>query len=414
MKLFINKIGSVGGTVNISGAKNSAVAIIPAATLTNKKVTLTNIPNIQDVDFLIKTLNHQGFKTIFNNNTLIIKRKLFIKKTFKKHINKLRGSYYFIGAFLARFKKIKFGNYGGCNLGERPINYHNDAFKKMNTKIKNKKKYTLYKTKELQGADITLPFPSVGATINILIASTLSKGITTITNASFEPEVIDVGNFLKKMGANIIGLGTQRISIIGVKKLHGCTHKIISDRIEAATYLAIGATTSTRGVTVKNVNTNHLKNILFYFEKMGCKLNINTDSITIFKPLKYNDINIKTGPYPFFPTDLNPIFCSCLLKTNNESTITETIYENRISHINELKKMGANIIQKENITYIYNSNLKPASLTAHDLRCAASLLIAGLQIKCPFEINNIEYLLRGYEEPVNKLKQINIHTELIS
>lgn len=418
MKLLISEHSNIYGSVNISGAKNSAVAIIPAATLTNKKVILQNIPNIKDVELLIKTLNHQGFKTTFINNTLTIKRKLFIKKTFNKFIDKLRGSYYFIGAFISKYKKINFGEYGGCNLGDRPINYHLNAFKEKGIIITQTNKYLKFKSRKIKDAIITLPFQSVGATINLLLSSVISNKTTIINNASIEPEVIDVGNFLITMGANITNLGTKTITIHGVKKLKGCTYKIIPDRIEAATYLSIGALTSLKGLTINSVNFYHLFTPLLYFKKIGCKLEFKPNSITIFKPKIIKSVDIKTGVYPLFPTDLNPIFCALLLNADGISTITETIYKERTSHINELKKLGATLetIQTSDnlITKIFPSLLHQSNLSSHDLRCAASLLVASFHLNSCITISNIDYLLRGYEDPISKLKNIGIHTSLIN
>ena len=414
MKLHIEQNNLISGSVNISGAKNSAVAVIPAATLTNDLVTLKNIPNIKDVEVLIEILKKQGFKTSFSNNTLKIKRKLFIKKTFSNNVSHLRGSIYFIGAFLSKYKKIKLNYIGGCNLGKRPIDYHINAFKQMGYIDFSSSNTINLKKGVTKSAAITLKTQSLGATINIMLASVLTKKTTTIIlNASIEPEVIDTGNFLIQMGANIKGLGTSRIEITGVKKLHGCTYEIINDRIEAGTYLAIGSLPNSKGVTVIGANHNHLKSVLKTLEDMGCILNIAESKITIFPPEKIKGVNITTSPYPGFPTDLNPIFAALLINAEGNSSITETIFENRISHINEFKKLGVNITSKDNRTIIRGiTPLKSNNITAYDLRCAAGLILASLQTNCDITISDIDYLFRGYENPVEKLNNLNIKSSL--
>ena len=414
MKLKIKGKKHIEGTITISGAKNSAVAIIPAAVLTDGLVTLHNIPDISDVRHQIDILNKHGFTATLTDNTLVIQRtEKKINKKFNDNVNMLRGSYYFIGAFLARFKKIKIKSIGGCNLGPRPINYHLNAFKQMNAKYLHTDDYIELSTRKLKGSTINLEYPSVGATINILIASVLSKGMTIINNAALEPEVIDLGNFLLRMGANIEGLGTQTIKIIGVKKLEGCEYTIISDRIEAATYLAIGAISEGEGITVQNVNPSHLISVTDVLQKIGHNLTISKDSITIKKGEILHPVTITTNPYPGFPTDLNPIFAVLLSQIPGESIIIETVFKNRTSHINELNKMGANIyITNQKSIINGHTDLKCNLVEAKDLRCAAALMIASLLSICTTTIDNIEYLLRVYEKPLSKLKQININSKL--
>lgn len=416
MKLKIKGKKHIEGTVHISGAKNSAVAIIPAATLTDDPVTLYNIPDISDVRVQIEILNNHGFIANFSDNTLKIQRSKITKKistTFNDNVESLRGSYYFIGSYLTRFKKAKIKTIGGCNLGPRPINYHLDAFKLMNAKYNITGDYIEISTRKLKGTTIDLEYPSVGATINILIASVLAKGTTIIKNAALEPEVVDLGNFLLRMGAIIDGLGTKTITITGVKKLHGCDYTIISDRIEAATYLAIGAVSEGDGITVSNIDPSHLIEITNTLKNMGHLLKIDRDSITINKGMNLSPVDIITKPYPGFPTDLNPIFAVLLSQIPGESTITETVFLDRTSHINELKKMGANLQLSNQTTIITGiAELKCNLLDAKDLRCAAALLIASLLSRCTTTINNIEYLLRGYEKPIEKLQCLNISARI--
>ena len=246
-----------------------------------------------------------------------------------------------------------------------------------------------------------------------MLASVFIKGTTTILNASLEPEVVDTGNFLIQMGAKINGLGTNKIEVTGVKKLHGCVYKIIPDRIEAGTYLAIGALSNCNSLTVNNIYPQHLKIVLKTLEDMGCKLEINSSSVTIKSPQTIKPVNITTSPYPGFPTDLNPIFAAVLASADGISTIEETIFENRISHINEFQKLGINITLNNNKTIINGiSPLKPYNITAHDLRCASALIISALQTNNDVTITNIDYLFRGYEKPLEKLKKININVDL--
>ena len=414
MKLKIKGKKHIEGTIKISGAKNSAVAIIPAAILCDDLITLNNIPDISDVRTQIEILNKIGFDTSFYNNTLSIKKtRKRIINTLNDDVKLLRGSYYFIGAFLAKYKKIKINSIGGCNLGPRPINYHINAFKKLNAKIKEKNNFLLFKTAKLKGTPINLEFPSVGTTINILIASVLAKGTTVISNCAKEPEVVDVGNFLIAMGANITGLSTDKIIVHGVKKLHGCTYTIINDRIEAATFLALGALSDGDGITVENIDPCHLISVTNTLQEMGHDLIIDSDKITIKKGLNLHPVNIKTSPYPGFPTDLNPIFTVLLTQLPGISELNEMIFPLRTSHISQLNMMGANITHHENILKILGpTELKYNYLNAKDLRCAAALMIASILSRCSTTIDNIEFLLRGYENIIDKLKALNVNAKI--
>lgn len=415
MKLKIKGKKHIEGNVKISGAKNSAVAIIPAAMLTNEDVTLYNIPNISDVTTQIKILNNHGYDTEFNNNVLKIKKnkKQKINTTLESEANQLRGSSYFLGVFLAKYKKVKLKSIGGCNLGPRPINYHIQSFKKMNAKCTYNNDFLILKTKKLVGKSISLEYPSVGTTINIMIAATLAKGSTQILNAAREPEIVDTGNFLKAMGADITGLGTKKIVINGVKKLHSCSYTIISDRIEAGTFLAIGAISDGKGITIENIEPKHLTAVTDVLKEMGHSITINDKSIKIKKGIDLKPVYIKTLPYPDFPTDLNPIFTVLLTQINGVSKLEETIFINRTSHISELIKMGANINLNNNIAIIQGiTELKNNNLIAKDLRCSAALLVASLLSHSFTTINNIDFLLRGYENIIEKLNMLNVNAKI--
>lgn len=404
-----NKNKNISGTVKVSGAKNSAVAIIPACLLTDEQVILENIPDITDVRNLIKIITDMGHFISFENNTLCFKRNNKAKYHFKDSINKLRGSYYLIGSYLGYRKKVFFYQCGGCNIGFRPINFHQNGFKLLNVKIKETKKGTLYQTKKLIGNLISLEFPSVGATINLMLAAVLAKGNTVIENAAKEPEVTDVANFLIKMGAYITGVGTDKLVISGTNKLHGTRYKIISDRIEAGTYLALGCINDNQPVTVTNIDSTLLTSFIDTLKAIGHIITINEDSITALKGKTLSPVAIKTAVYPGFSTDLGPIITPLLTQIEGTSTLTETIFERRFNHIGDLNKMGADITIKEN-TIIINGNtpLTGSKVTCQDLRGGASLLIAAIIAKNHTIIRNADIIKRGYEKPIAKLKNLNI------
>lgn len=403
----------IGGTIKISGAKNSAVAIICGCLLTDEEVILQNIPNIYDITNLINIIKEMGHFINLENNTLFFKRNNNRKYKFNENLNKLRGSYYLIGSYLGFMKKILFKQCGGCVIGKRPINYHQLGFRLLNVKIKETKKGTLYKTKKLLGNLIKLQFPSVGATINLLFASVLAKGNTIIENAATEPEVTDVINFLNSMGANIVGQNTNRLTIYGVNKLHGTKYTIIPDRIEAGTYLAIGCLKPNQPVTVTNVYPQHLTSFLETLEAIGHNVTINHDSITVSMGESLTPVDITTSPYPGFPTDLGPIITTILTQVPGTSTLTEQIFENRFNHIGDLNKMGADITILNN-TLIINGKtvLNGGKVDCHDLRAGASLLLAGILSNKHTIIKDIEIFKRGYEDPITKLKFLKIVTSI--
>ena len=410
MRAIINKTKTIEGTVRISGAKNSAVAIIPAATMADEPITLKNIPDIADVQTLISILKKQGFNIDFKNNILKLSNNKKVKTSFDDEVSKLRGSVYFLGAFISKYHKIKISKIGGCNLGERPIDYHLDGLNKLNIKVKTNENNIILKTRKIIGNEISFKSPSVGATINLMLASVKAYGRTILRNSSTEPEVVDVGNFLKTMGAKIDGLGTKTIIINGVKKLYGCEYAIISDRIEAGTYMALATLNQANRIRLKNINPKIMGSIIYTFEKMGMDINTTKNTITISRKNILNPVKIETLPYPGFPTDLSPIFSACLINANGTSYIEENIYHERISHVPELKKLGVDIYNINNQIIINGtSRLRNARLTAHDLRCSAALLIAGLQVNESVIIENIDYLFRGYENIINKLKALNIN-----
>ncbi len=416
MKLTIRGKKKIQGTIKISGSKNSALAIIASSIITNEEVIIRNVPEIDDVLNQIKILEEHGYTIYFQNNILKIKPKKHINYRFvSESISKLRGSYYFMGAMLAKSKKIKIKQIGGCNLGDRPINYHLEALKKLNVKIKEKDDCLYLKTSSLKGNTIKLPFPSVGATINALIASTKAKGITIIENAALEPEVSDVGNFLISMGACIEGLSTKTIKVTGVDYLHYTDYYLASDRIEAGTYLLLASTKDSDKITLENVQPYYLKSLIDVLKEAGSDISIGEHSITIKGNSHLKPLNIEIGPYPAFPTDLGPIISVIATQIEGESTIKETIYKNRTSHINELKKAHANITLSLDTIYIKGkTKLNGTIFQSYDLRQSAAMVLTSILASGTSIIENAEILFRGYEKPIEKLKQLGINITLIN
>lgn len=415
MKVKIRGKRKLEGSVYISGAKNSAVAIIPAALLADEDVIIRNIPNIDDVNTLISIIKEMGYHVHFDNNILVIKSKKKVNYHVQsKLVDKLRGSYYFMGSLLGKLKKVKINNSGGCNLGNRPINYHLDNFQKLGAKLILNEQEVYLKTNKLRGCEIVLEFPSVGATINTMLAAVKAKGITIINNAAIEPEIADVGNFLNSMGAIIEGLGTPTLKITGVKHLHSTDYTIICDRIEAGTYLILSAISEGKGIRVMNINPSYLIALTDVLTDIGCILKISENEIFIKRENNLKPFHIITKPYPGFPTDLGQPLSVLMLTIEGESTIEETIFSNRFSHVSELQKMGADIKVIDNYIHINGpANLRSAKLTAYDLRGAASLILAATLNKGVTQIDNIETLLRGYEYPIEKLKGLGLSIDLI-
>lgn len=413
LKIYGNK--NLYGEVQIGGCKNSAVAIIPAAILCDEEVRLQNVPQIDDCYTLLEILSTIGHQVIFEDLDIIIKPNQKTKTNLVTSlVSKLRGSYYFLGALLAKRKKVKTLYPGGCNLGARPINYHLDGFQKMNARVSEKDNLLILKAKKLCGTTIDLEFPSVGATINLMLAATKAKGTTIINNCAQEPEVEDVANFLNSMGAKITGAGTNQIIIEGVNKLYKTTYKLMPDRIEAGTYLILGASSSGSGVTVKNMNPHHVRSLLDLLSEIGCELIVNEDSVFIKSNDTLKPFHVEVGPYPAFPTDLQQPLCSLMTQIEGTSSVKETIFHNRFSQIPELSKMNANIYLQDNTIYVTGiTNLTPSHVIAYDLRGAASLVIAAALCDGTTIIENIEVFFRGYEKPVEKLAKLNITAEVI-
>lgn len=407
-KIIVKGGYELQGTVKVNGAKNSAVALLPAAILADSTVTIEGLPDISDVDTLQSiledigaTIEKPGKHTVHIDPSHIESIPLPNGK-----VKKLRASYYFMGAMLGKFKRAAIGLPGGCFLGPRPIDQHIKGFEALGAKVKNEKGAIYLQADELTGARIYLDVVSVGATINIMLAAVLAKGQTTIENAAKEPEIIDVATLLTNMGAKIKGAGTDIIRIEGVDALHGCVHTIIPDRIEAGTY-AIAAAAQGKEVTIDNVIPEHLESLLAKLREMGVEIEQHDEQITIRPQEKLQGVNIKTLVYPGFPTDLQQPFTALLTKTEGTSIVTDTIYQARFKHIDELRRMNANIKVEGNTAIVEGpTQLEGASVTATDLRAGAALIIAGLMANGTTEIYGIDHIERGYEEMTEKLTSL--------
>lgn len=404
---------SLSGTIKISGAKNSSVALLPASILADSDVTICNVPEITDTDVLCEMLEYLGADVRRASESVVITpntiKNKFITENYSK---KLRASYYFMGALLGKFKHVEISLPGGCSIGARPINLHLKGFEALGATITTESDKYIVDAKELKGANIYLDIASVGATINIMLAAVLAKGKTVIENAAKEPEIVNIATFLNNMGAKITGAGTSEIRITGVEKLNGCFHEVIPDRIEAGTYTIIGALVG-ENLKIYNIIPEHIEALTSKLEEMGADIEIGADYLIINKKEKYAPTNVKTLVYPGFPTDLQQPFSVLLSKCDGVSTIEETIFENRFMHLKELEKMGMNI-SKDGMkaTFIGPNSLKAASVTATDLRAGASLVTAALAADGVTTINNVEHILRGYEGIIEKLKDVGAKIEI--
>jgi len=415
-KIRIEGGHELSGTITVGGAKNSVVALIPASILCDEAATISNVPNITDVNDLEKILLHlnAGFNN-FNGQIEINSSNIVNKEIPQELATKLRASYYFMGALLGKFNRVEMYFPGGCSIGARPINLHLKGFELLGAKITENDNHFIIEAEKLKGNNIYLDFPSVGATINIMLAAVKAKGKTVIDNAAQEPEIVNVATFLNNMGAKIKGAGTSTIVIIGVKYLHSCFHEVIPDRIEAGTYLIIGALLG-NNLKIDNMIPNHLEALIAKLTEAGVDMQIGLDNVIINKVNNYKAVDIKTLVYPGFPTDLQQIFTTFLTQCKGRSRIEETIYENRFKNLIELGKMGAIYkIDKNNCKATIKGpvSLTGESVSATDLRGGASLLVAGLIANGITEIDNISYILRGYDNIDKKLADVGAKIEII-
>ncbi len=413
-QMIIEGNAHLKGNIPIGGAKNSVVALIPAAILADSPSLIKNVPHISDCDALIDILNILNCKTKLNNNELQINPTNLQNAMIDScHSSKLRASYYFMGALLSRHKYVEICIPGGCNIGLRPIDMHIEGFKALGATIETTENKIILKAPKLKGADITIRFPSVGTTINIMLASVLAEGTTTIHNAAKEVEIENIADYLNKMGACITGVGTDTITIKGVKKLHGAEISVIPDRIEAGTYLILGALCG-HNLCLQNIIPEHLESLTTKLQEINADFKINTNTITINKSSNLKSTNIKTAVYPGFPTDLAQPMSVLLTKCTRTSHLQETIWENRMGQLPSLTKMGANIkLTSESAIITGPTNLHGCEVLATDLRGGASLVLAGLCASGRTIINDADHILRGYENIVEKLTKVGAKIKII-
>lgn len=404
-KMLIEGGHKLNGNVCISGAKNSAVALLPAAILADSEVVLEGLPMISDVKILAHLLEEIGGTVTWNGDrTIHIHPERMLSMPLPNgKVKKLRASYYFMGAMLGKFKQSVIGLPGGCHLGPRPIDQHIKGFQALGAEVTNEQGAIYLRAKELVGARIYLDVVSVGATINIMLAAVKAKGTTIIENAAKEPEIIDVATLLTNMGAKIKGVGTDIIRIEGVSSLNGCRHTIIPDRIEAGTY-AIAAAGAGREVIIDNVIPQHLESLIAKLREMDVTVDQSDEQLYIAPKKILKSVDIKTLVYPGFPTDLQQPFTALLTQATGTAVVTDTIYSARMKHIDELRRMNARIKTEGGAAIITGPvQLEAARVKASDLRAGAALVIAGLMAKGITEVTGLEHIDRGYENMTEKL-----------
>jgi UDP-N-acetylglucosamine 1-carboxyvinyltransferase len=407
-KLVINPKGSLSGKVKVSGAKNSVLPIIAAALLGNGANSIYDVPDLTDVQIMIQLIESLGCSVDMNEKGIVNIRADEIKNTVAPYelVSKLRASFLVMGPLLARTGKARISMPGGCAIGTRPIDLHLKGFAALGAEISQSGGYIDATAKRLKGAQIYLDFPSVGAAENILMAACLAEGQTIIENAPIEPEVVDLATFLNSMGAKIKGAGTDTIKITGVKELGEAKHTVIPDRIEAGTFMVAAAMTK-GDVTIENVIPDHLKPITAKLKECGVEISEELTSIRVNGNNKLKAVDIKTLPYPGFPTDMQAQITSMMSMSEGNSLIVETIFENRFMHVCELNRMGANIkIDGRSAVIEGKTNLNGAKVKATDLRAGAALVLAGLAAEGVTEVSHAEHVFRGYDQLDEKLKSL--------
>jgi len=409
MEQYVVKGGvPLRGEVSIGGAKNAALGILAAAIMTDETVTIENVPNVRDTRVLLQAIEGIGAKVkyIYNNTVQINGGSISDLNVEYEYIRKIRASYYLLGALLGKYKESNVALPGGCNIGSRPIDQHLKGFKALGAKVNIDHGVVSAKAENLVGGHIYFDVVTVGATINLMMASCMAEGETILENAAKEPHIVDVANFLNAMGANIKGAGTDVIRIKGVNRLHGCTYSIIPDQIEAGTFMMAAA--ATRGdIVIKDVIPKHLESITAKLLEMGCKLVEGDDWIRVIAEGEVGSTNVKTLPYPGFPTDMQPQIAVALALAKGSSMVTESIFENRFKYVDELNRMGAKIKVEGNTAYIEGvEKFTSAQLSAPDLRAGAALVIAALAADGISQIDDIEYIQRGYEDFEGKITNL--------
>jgi UDP-N-acetylglucosamine 1-carboxyvinyltransferase len=407
-KFIISGRNRLQGTVKIDGAKNSALSIMAATLLTKDACILRNVPRLTDVDIMAKVIRKLGVSVEWKeDNSLYIDSDNFNNYEAPYELVKMmRGSILVMGPLLARLKRAKISLPGGCAIGARPVDYHLKGFEALGAQVEMERGYIEAKVNKLKGNDIYLDFPSLGATENIMMAACLAEGLTTIENAAKDPEVVELGHFLNKMGAKVEGLGTDLIKIEGVKKLHGVDYTIIPDRIEAGTYMIAAAITG-GNVLIESADPLLLKPLVVKLEEAGVQIELEKNLIKVTGPDRVKAVDIKTLPFPGFPTDMQPQFMALSCIAKGTSVITETVFEKRFVHIGDLKRMGADIKVEGHSAIIKGVNeLSAAPVMASDLRGGAALILAGLVAEGTTELSRIYHLDRGYVKLEGKLTSL--------
>lgn len=417
MEQYIIKGGNpLAGEVEIGGAKNAALGILAAAIMTDETVRVENLPDVQDINVLLEAISEIGARVtrVSRTTALINGSGIGSVSVDYEYIKKIRASYYLLGALLGKYKKAEVPLPGGCNIGSRPIDLHLKGFKALGARVRISHGAIIAEADHLKGSHIYLDTVSVGATINIMMAAAMAEGRTIIENAAKEPHVVDAANFLNSMGADIKGAGTDVIRIRGVEKLHSTEYSIIPDQIEAGTFMFAAA--ATRGdVIVKNVIPKHLEATTAKLVEIGCQVEEFDDAVRVVATKRLNNTNVKTLPYPGYPTDMQPQIGVALAIARGTSIVTESIFENRFKYVDELIRMGADIKVEGNTAVIYGTEkLMGARVSAPDLRAGAALVIAGLAAEGITIVDDIVYIQRGYENFEEKLQGLGAEIERVS
>lgn len=414
MKTYIIQGGKkLEGEVTISGSKNASLPIIAATILNPEPIKLYHVPEIHDTKIILEILRILGCQIKKTNGKIEINSKNMNQTEIPEFLmREMRSTVILAGALIGRFKQATFSYPGGCDIGARPIDLHLKAFRKLGINIEEDSGFIRCSCDRIIGTEIDLDFPSVGATENTMLAAVYAEGITTIHNAAMEPEIVDLANMLNKMGAHIEGAGTNIVTIIGVDKLNEISYTIMPDRIEAGTFLCAGAITN-GNILVNNIVPEHVVPILHKLEEAGCKIQIEKNKIQLEAPKRLKAVDIKTMPYPGFPTDMQSIMATTLTLAKGTSVIIENIFENRYKYISELKRMGAKV-KVEGKTAIINGTRKltGARVQSPDLRGGAALVLAGLVARGQTKVEKIEYILRGYEDLVGKLNNLGASVKI--
>ncbi len=417
-RYIVNGGAPLNGAVEIYGAKNAALALIPAAILTEEPVIINNLPNVSDINVLLEAISQIGAKVerLDPHKVRITGATVNSHQLNYDYISKIRASYYLLGALLGRFHEAEVAMPGGCEIGARPIDQHIKGFEALGAKVRITNRQIYAEAAELKGSHIYFDMVTVGATINVMLAAVLAKGNTIIENPAKEPHVVDLANMLNSMGANIRGAGTDVIRIKGVEKLHKTEYTVIPDQIEAGTFMLAAAITK-GNVTVTNVIPKHLESITSKLIDIGCEVEEFDEAVCVRCGEKLSATHVKTLPYPGYPTDMQPQIAVALSLASGISTITESIFENRFVYARELNKMGARIKVESSNTAIINGvkKLTGAHINAPDLRAGAALVMAALAAEGTSVIDGIEYIQRGYEDFEGKLQSLGadiIKTEI--